>query len=203
MHELIKVDINKEDYYESTVSAREIYELLEVRQQFANWFQYHAKNMRLVEGVHYTKVTYKDAQNDENLDFINTRHQDKKGHSGKKLDREGSPNSDKGHGGDYSSIDYIVPIRIAEYLAMASQTRMAYKIRDIFIDIKNRYFAERDDNEILSNDSDYILDQALQLSHRALQISQKRVTALKAKLFEDKFKADFFDEVLDSKELKR
>ncbi len=43
--------------------------------------------MRLVEGVHYTKVTYKDAQNDENPDLTNSSNQDKKGHSGKKLDR--------------------------------------------------------------------------------------------------------------------
>ncbi len=146
MHELIKVDINKEDFYESTVSARRIHELLEVKADFSDWFKYHAKNMRLVEGVHYTKVTYKDRHSDDNIGLTN------------------SLNLKSGRGGDRKSIEYIIPVRIAEHMAMASQTRMAYKIRDIFIDIKNRYFAERDADRVLNNDPDYVIARALKMA---------------------------------------
>ncbi len=146
MHELIKVDINKEDFYESTVSARRIYELLGVKKAFADWFKYHAENMKLVEGVHYTKVAFKDRHSDENLDVPKLGH------------------LKSGRGGDYRSIEYIIPVRIAEHMAMASQTRMSYRIRDHFIEIKNRYFAERDADRVLNNDPDYVIPRALKMA---------------------------------------
>ncbi len=168
MNELIKVDINKEDYYESTVSARRIHKLLGAKQAFTNWFKYHAKNMKLVEGVHYTKVA------SDRLTYQKS-----------------------GRGGDRKSVDYIVPVRIAEHLCMASRTPMSYKIRDHFIDIKNRYFAERAAEIALWNDPDYVIPRALEISHRALQISQKRVSDLRAKYLADAPKKDYFDKFLE------
>ncbi len=101
--------------------------------------------MRLVEGVHYTKVTYKDIHNDENFAPQNC-------------------GAKKTGSGGHNKVEYIIPIRIAEHMAMASQTAMAYKIRDIFIDIKNRYFADRDADKALWDDPDYVIPRALQMA---------------------------------------
>ncbi len=54
------MNVNEKDFYESEVSARRIYELLESKQDFTTWFKFHAKRMKLVEGLHYARVAYKD-----------------------------------------------------------------------------------------------------------------------------------------------
>ncbi len=38
-----------------------------------------------------------------------------------------------GLGGDYRSIEYIDPIRIAEHLAMDSNTAIAYRIKEYLV----------------------------------------------------------------------
>ncbi len=41
---------------------------------------------------------------------------------------------------------------------------MSYRIRDHFIEIKNRYFAERDADRVLNNDPDYVIARALKMA---------------------------------------
>jgi phage anti-repressor protein len=166
MGELIKIDFNEEDFYESKVSARRIYELLKVRQEFATWFKYHAKNMKLVEGEHYTKVTQKDRHKYESLDLTKLSNQ-KSGDGDEKFCLTKLSSKKTGRGG-HNKIEYVIPVRIAEHLAMASNTAMAYKIRDIFIDIKNRYLAEKDADKALWVDPDFVIARALQMAEKKI-----------------------------------
>ncbi len=143
MGELIKIGFHGEDFYESTVSARRIHELLEVKKDFTDWFKYHAKNMKLVEGVHYTKVTYKDRHRYEILDSPNLgnlksgagvhytkvtykdRHKYenlalpklaelKSGDGDEKFCLTKLSSKKTGRGG-YNKIEYVIPVRIAEH----------------------------------------------------------------------------------------
>jgi len=174
MGELIKIGFHGEDFYESTVSARRIHELLEVKKDFTDWFKYHAKNMKLVEGVHYTKVTYKDRHKYEIFDLTNLSNQ-KSGAGDENFAPQFYGAKKTGSGG-YNKIEYVIPVRIAEHLAMASQTAMAYKIREIFIDIKNRYFAEKSAEKALWDNPDYVIPRALQMAEQ--QIEELRDIAL-------------------------
>ncbi len=90
MTELIKFDFSKNVSSESTVSARRVYEVLEVRRDFTSWFKYHVKINGLVEGRDYFKVAYKDRHSDKDLDTLNLAYQD------------------KGYGGDRKSVDYNI-----------------------------------------------------------------------------------------------
>ncbi len=53
--------------------------------------------------------------------------------------------------------------------AMASNTAMAYKIREIFIDIKNRYFAEKSAKKALWDNPDYVIPRALQMAEQKMK----------------------------------
>jgi anti-repressor protein len=57
MGELVKINFGKNHFSESTVQARDVHNVLGVRKYFNDWFNYHVKNMGLVEEKDfYTKL---------------------------------------------------------------------------------------------------------------------------------------------------
>lgn len=83
--------------------------------------------------------------------------------------------------GGRPSTDYIIPIDIAKHLAMMSGGENAHKIREYFIQVEKAW-----------NSPEMVMARSLKFAAKQLESYQKEVALLKPK-------AEFFDQVADSK----
>lgn len=83
--------------------------------------------------------------------------------------------------GGRPSTDYIIPIDIAKHLAMISGGENAHKIREYFIQVEKAW-----------NSPEMVMARSLKFAAKQLESYQKEIALLKPK-------AEFFDQVADSK----
>ena len=83
--------------------------------------------------------------------------------------------------GGRPSVDYIIPLDIAKHLAMISGGENAHKIREYFIQVEKAW-----------NSPEMVMARSLKFAAKQLESYQKEIALLKPK-------AEFFDQVADSK----
>jgi anti-repressor protein len=83
--------------------------------------------------------------------------------------------------GGRPSTDYIIPLDIAKHLAMISGGENAHKIREYFIQVEKAW-----------NSPEMVMARSLKFAAKQLESYQKEIALLKPK-------AEFFDQVADSK----
>jgi anti-repressor protein len=83
--------------------------------------------------------------------------------------------------GGRPSTDYIIPLDIAKHLAMISGGENAHKIREYFIEVEKAW-----------NSPEMVMARSLKFAAKQLESYQKEIALLKPK-------AEFFDQVADSK----
>ncbi len=110
----VHVCLDGKVFYDSEVSARDLHKLLEIEEPFYDWFKGHVKMLGLEEGVHYTKVAYKDRHK---YDFLQPLKSKK----------------------DYSTIEYIISFRVVGMLLNASTSPNLLKVKEMF-EITNPVF---------------------------------------------------------------
>ena len=110
--ELIKI---QERNGQQAVSARELHQFLESKQEFSNWIKNRIKQYDLIENIDFIRLP-----DQTNFDLINLSNQNKK------------------RGGDRRSIEYALSISAAKELAMVENNYRGKQARRYFIEVEKR-----------------------------------------------------------------
>ena len=153
MYELIKVSYGKEG--EQLVSARELYEFLEVKTRFNDWFIRMCK-YGFVENKDFAPITQKRVT---------------------------------AQGNEVTYNDYILKISMAKELSMIQRNDKGKQAREYFVACEEAW-----------NSPDMILARANKILNSKIIDYREQVKLLEKEINKNKYKADFYDSVRNSKD---